>query len=58
MSNTGLRKKKKQKEKTNDEGSGVDGSKFTQVQCGKAMSLHLLVAQDVFEQKIYVALCF
>ena len=38
--------------------ASVDGSKFTQVQCGKAMSLPFLVAQDVFEQKIYVTLCF
>lgn len=27
----------------------MDGSKFTQVQCGKAMSLPFLAAKDVFE---------
>ncbi len=36
----------------------MDSSKFTKVKCGKAMSLPFLVAQDVFEQKIYVNLCF
>lgn len=36
----------------------MDGSKYTKVQCGKAMSLLFLVAQDVFEQKIYLTLGF
>lgn len=44
--------------KKEGEWASLYGSKFTQVQCGKAISLPFLVAQDVFEPKIYVTLCF